>query len=80
MIDEEVRIMISSCYERSKNILETNKEELTKIAELLFKKEVIYKEDLDRIIGKKNTKNNLSPILAIRQITKVKKTKKRVII
>lgn len=59
MIDEEVRILVNSCYERSKNLLERNKESLSKIADLLFKKEVIYKVDIDRILGKKHEKNNI---------------------
>jgi len=79
MIDEEVRILVSSSYERSKKILETNKESLTKIADLLFKKEVIYKEDLDRILGKKLLKNNLVPITTIRGITPNKKPKNKVL-
>jgi cell division protease FtsH len=59
MIDEEVRILVNSCYERSKNLLERNKESLSKIADLLFKKEIIYKEDIDRILGRKHEKNNV---------------------
>jgi cell division protease FtsH len=59
MIDEEVRILVNSCYERSKNLLERNKESLSKIADLLFKKEVIYKDDIDRILGKKHERNNI---------------------
>ena len=59
MIDEEVRILVNSCYERSKNLLERNKESLSKIADLLFKKEIIYKEDIDRILGRKHEKNNI---------------------
>jgi cell division protease FtsH len=79
MIDEEVRILVSSCYERSKKILETNKESLGKIADLLFKKEVIYREDLDRILGKKTIKNDLNPLTPLRRISQDKKLKKKVI-
>jgi len=79
MIDEEVRILVSTCYDRSKKILETHKESLTQIADLLFKKEVIYKEDLDRILGKKIIKNDISPITAIRRISPNKKSKNKVL-
>jgi len=77
MIDEEVRILVGSCYERSKKMLETNKESLTKIADLLFKKEVIYKEDIDLILGKKPVKNNLNTLTALKGITQDKKPKKK---
>jgi cell division protease FtsH len=62
MIDEEVRILVNSCYERSKNLLERNKESLSKIADLLFKKEVIYKDDIDRILGRKHERNNIQRV------------------
>jgi AFG3 family protein len=59
IIDEEVRILVSNCYERSKNLLERNKESLIKIADLLFKKEIIYKEDIDLILAKNQQKISL---------------------
>ena len=77
MIDEEVRILVGSCYERSKKMLETNKESLTKIADLLFKKEVIYKEDIDLILGKKPVKNDLNTLTALKGITQDKKPKRK---
>ncbi|SDM12742.1 cell division protease FtsH [Daejeonella rubra] len=77
MIDEEVRILVGSCYERSKKMLETNKESLTKIADLLFKKEVIYKEDIDLILGKKTVKNDLNTLTALKGITQDKKPKRK---
>jgi AFG3 family protein len=59
IIDEEVRILVNSCYERSKALLLRNKEALQKIADLLFKKEVIYKEDIEQILGRTMEKNKL---------------------
>jgi AFG3 family protein len=53
LIDEEVRKLMESAYEKSKNILNENKANLTIIAELLLKKEIIFKEDLERILGKR---------------------------
>ena len=48
-----VRKLLSDAYERTKELLQQNKESLTKVAELLLKKEVIFKEDLEGIMGKR---------------------------
>ena len=53
IIDEEVRKLVEECYMEAKNILFRHKKELDKIAELLLKKEVIYKEELEKILGKR---------------------------
>lgn len=53
LIDEEVRKLVSEAYERTKEILHQNKGSLAKVAELLLKKEVIFKEDLENILGKR---------------------------
>lgn len=76
IIDEEVRILVNSCYERSKNLLERNKESLIKIADLLFKKEVIYKADIDHILGKKQEKNNINRVSELRVLNHKNKEKK----
>lgn len=54
LIDEEVRKLVSDAYGRAKEILQQNKMSLTKVAELLLKKEVIFKEDLENILGKRS--------------------------
>ena len=53
IIDEEVRKIIADSYQRSKNLLTENKSSLVKIAELLLEKEVIFKEDLEAVLGKR---------------------------
>jgi cell division protease FtsH len=53
LIDEEVRKLVGNAYERTKELLLQNKETLTKVAELLLKKEIIFKEDLEQILGKR---------------------------
>lgn len=53
LIDEEVRKLINDAYERTKQLLFQNKNSLQKVAELLLKKEVIFKEDLESILGKR---------------------------
>jgi AFG3 family protein len=52
-IDEEVRKMVQQAFERAKTILTENKEKLEKLAELLLKIEVIFREDLESIFGKR---------------------------
>lgn len=53
IIDEEVKKMIDIAYARTKSILLSNKEKLTQLAEKLLEKEVIFKEDLETIFGKR---------------------------
>lgn len=52
-IDEEVRKMIEAAYERTKKLLLESQEKLQKLANLLLEKEVIFKEDLESIFGKR---------------------------
>jgi len=53
MMDQEVRILIQSQYERAKELLRSKLTELTALAEELLKKEVLFKDDLERLIGKR---------------------------
>lgn len=53
IIDEEVSKLIESQFERAVKILTDNKEKLIKLAEHLLEKEVIFKEDLESIFGKR---------------------------
>lgn len=52
-IDEEIKKMIDIAYARTKAILLANKDKLTQLAEQLLEKEVIFKEDLVAIFGKR---------------------------
>ena len=40
-------------YQRAINILAENKEKLTELAEVLLDKEVIFKDNLEKIFGKR---------------------------
>lgn len=53
MIDDEVRILIDSSYVRVKKMLTEKLPEVTLIAEELLKKEVLFKDDLVRLIGER---------------------------
>lgn len=50
-IDEEVRNIVEEQYTRAKQILTENKDKLTALATQLLEKEVIFKEDLEKIFG-----------------------------
>lgn len=52
-IDEEVSKMIEEQYQRAIRILSENKDKLTELATKLLEKEVIFKEDLETIFGKR---------------------------
>ena len=54
LIDKEVQDLIITAYERTKNLLMEHKTELEKLAQLLLKKEVVEKEDLEMILGKRD--------------------------
>ena len=51
MIDDEVSKLVEDCYQETINFLKNIKDKLTKLAELLLEKEVIFKEDLLAIFG-----------------------------
>jgi len=53
IIDKEIHKIIDVQYQRAKNILSKHKDELTTLAELLLEKEVIFRDDLLRIFGKR---------------------------
>lgn len=53
IIDEEISKIIEAQYLRSKELLTKHKEKLGKLAELLLDKEVIFKENLEEIFGKR---------------------------
>jgi len=51
LIDEEISILIETQYQRAIKILEDNKDKLTKLANVLLEKEVIFKDNLEEIFG-----------------------------
>ena len=53
LIDQEVSDMVESAYNRTKKILLDNRDKLEKLAEELLDKEVIFKENLEGIFGKR---------------------------
>ncbi|QLG44281.1 ATP-dependent zinc metalloprotease FtsH [Costertonia aggregata] len=52
-IDAEISKIIEEQYQRAIKVLTENKDKLTELAERLLEKEVIFKEDLEKIFGKR---------------------------
>mgnify|MGYP006112254743 CR=1 FL=1 len=52
-IDKEISLIIENQYKRALSILKKNKKKLIQLAELLLKKEVIFKDNLEEIFGKR---------------------------
>jgi len=52
-IDKEISNLIETEYQRAIKILEENKEKLEQLANILIEKEVIFKDDLETIFGKR---------------------------
>jgi cell division protease FtsH len=59
VIDKEISALIESQYERAIQILEENKDKLNQLADILIEKEVIFKDDLEAIFGKRTFDSNL---------------------
>lgn len=53
LIDTEVSELIEGQYQRAIDLLTENKDKLIQLADLLCEKEVIFKEDLESIFGKR---------------------------
>src|SRR5690554_3025555 len=53
IIDKEISNLIESQYQRAVSILEEHKDKLVQLADVLIEKEVIFKDDLERIFGKR---------------------------
>lgn len=57
MIDKEISNLIESQYKRAIELLQKNKDKLIELANVLLEKEVIFKDNLETIFGKRDFKN-----------------------
>ncbi|MGC4041351.1 MAG: ATP-dependent zinc metalloprotease FtsH [Flavobacterium sp.] len=57
VIDKEISKLIETEYQRAIKILEDNKDKLEQLANILIEKEVIFKDDLETIFGKRPFEN-----------------------
>lgn len=53
MLDSEVRRMITDAYERTRNLLTEHRDDVIKVASLLLEREVITREDMISLLGKR---------------------------
>ncbi|WNH13266.1 ATP-dependent zinc metalloprotease FtsH [Thalassobellus suaedae] len=60
LIDSEISTIIEEQYQRAIKLLEENKDKLTQLAEVLLEKEVIFKDNLEKIFGERLFKKELA--------------------
>lgn len=70
LIDKEAKRIVNEQYERAKAILEDNKEGHNELAKILIEKEVIFAEDVERILGKRPWKSRADELLNAAQENK----------
>ncbi|MED6138595.1 ATP-dependent zinc metalloprotease FTSH 8, mitochondrial [Stylosanthes scabra] len=58
LIDGEVREWVAKAYQRTVNLIEEHKDQVAQIAELLLQKEVLYRDDLVRVLGERPFKSS----------------------
>ena len=68
VIDEEVSKIIEKAYLKSVDLLTSHREQLDRLAQKLLEKEVIFKDDLEEILGprqwkERNPANELKPAI-----------------
>lgn len=62
LIDERVNELLKEAYEKACEILTENKDKLKLLAELLRDKEVIFREDVEKIFGPRKWEDNIEGI------------------
>ncbi len=77
IIDQEVKKLIEKCYKKAKTILNKNKKGLKEIAELLLDKEVIFKDDVETILGTRPNQVNKESEAPKKADTKKTTTRKK---
>lgn len=53
LIDDEVRKLIEEAHETARQVLENNRDKLDALAKLLLQKEVVFKNDIEAVLGKR---------------------------
>jgi len=60
MIDDEVRKLVESAYIRVKQLLVDKTDAVKIIAEELLKREVLFKDDMERLLGKRQYEDTVA--------------------
>ncbi|KAG1466926.1 hypothetical protein G6F46_000918 [Rhizopus delemar] len=53
LIDNEARKLVTDAYDRTLNLLTEKKQDIEKVAQLLLEKEVLTREDMENLLGKR---------------------------
>ena len=64
LIDEEVQNIINKQYERAKELLTKYREGHNKLADILFEREVIFAEDVEHVLGKRQWQSRADELIA----------------
>ena len=70
VIDKEISKIIEKQYSRAISLLKNSKDKLKQLAERLLEKEVIFKDDLENILGKRPFKTNSEKIEEAKALSK----------
>ncbi|MGF1554592.1 ATP-dependent zinc metalloprotease FtsH [Paucihalobacter sp.] len=77
LIDREISEIIETQYQRAINLLKENKDKLTTLAEVLLEKEVIFKDNLEKIFGKRGFAKDIQDEEDLKKETAKKEEEKR---
>jgi cell division protease FtsH len=58
-VDQEVRAILETAYDRARQTLQENREALDRVVEALLQKEQLLGDELLNLLGKKSTKTSL---------------------
>jgi cell division protease FtsH len=75
LIDTEISSIVEQEYKRAVQLLKKHKNKLTELAEHLLEKEVIFKDDLERIFGKRPFEKAAEEVKSNQAAPKTKTTK-----
>ena len=65
LIDSEVQRIVAEQYERAKQILRDHAKEHNEIRDMLMEREVIFHDDVEKILGKRKWKSRTDEIIEI---------------
>ena len=76
-IDEEIREILKSCYDRATKILKENRKLMDRMSEILLLKETIYKEEVEMIMAGKTVEEIVAEMDKKAELRKKKEEKGR---
>lgn len=75
-IDKQVHDLVESCYDKAKEILQDHRNQLDQLANLLLEREVIFTEDVKRILGERPFEEEQPPLSLSKNTEPAKKKTK----